>query len=73
MVACAYCEQPLICDSCRVEYSPPTQEQYEALSHREDLVFCPRCEQVLVCHWCKTPYDGATEDESAEEPRPSEG
>jgi hypothetical protein len=62
MVACAYCEQPLICDHCGAEYTPPTQEHYEALSHREDAVLCPNCEQVLVCHWCKTPYDGAAEE-----------
>ena len=67
MVACAYCEQPLICDQCRAEYAPPTQEQYEGLSHREDAVICPHCEQVLVCHWCKAPYDGAAEDEQGEE------
>jgi hypothetical protein len=64
MVACAYCEQPLICDGCQAEYVAHTQEQYEALSRREDAVTCPECEQVLVCHWCKTPYDVETEEDT---------
>jgi hypothetical protein len=66
MVACAYCEQTLICDGCQAEYLPSSQEAYEALSRREDVVTCPQCEQVLVCHWCKTPYDGTVEDEGRE-------
>jgi hypothetical protein len=62
MVACAYCEHPLICDNCQGEYVPPSQEQYEALSHREEPVTCPHCEKLLVCHWCKEPYEAAGED-----------
>jgi hypothetical protein len=62
MLSCAYCEHPLICDTCQTEYLPPTPEQYEALSRGEDAITCPACEQVLVCHWCKTPYDGESDD-----------
>ena len=62
MVACAYCERPLTCDSCGAGYEPPSQEHYEALSYPEVLVTCPVCGAVLVCHWCKTPYDGSTDE-----------
>ena len=68
MVACAYCEHPLICDGCQAEYLPPSQTAYDALSHREDAVICPVCEQLLVCHWCKTPYDGEAEEGPGEGP-----
>ena len=67
MIACAYCDRPLICDRCQVEYLPPSQEQYEALSHREDAVICPGCNQVLVCHWCKSPYGGVPDAEAEAE------
>jgi hypothetical protein len=62
MLSCAYCEHPLICESCQTAYLPPSQQHYEALSRGEDVITCPACEQVLVCLWCKTPYDGETED-----------
>jgi RNase P subunit RPR2 len=61
MIDCAYCERPLICESCRTPYMPPTQEQYEALSHPDVAVGCPECGTVLVCHWCKASYDGLEE------------
>jgi hypothetical protein len=73
MVVCAYCEHTLICDGCQAEFVPASQEQYEALSRREDVIACPGCKQVLVCHWCKTPYDGAPEAGSDEGPGPSLG
>jgi len=60
MVTCAYCEHPLICDSCQIEYLPLSQEHYEALSRTEDVITCAACHQVLICHWCKTPYDGSS-------------
>lgn len=63
MVDCAYCEKPLICESCGAEYLPPTLEHYVALSERDSLLDCPACGSVLICHWCKTPYDGTVEDE----------
>jgi hypothetical protein len=63
MVACAYCEHTLTCDSCQAEYVPPSQEHYEALSRPDVVVLCPVCEQVLVCRWCKTPYDGSADDD----------
>ena len=61
MVLCAYCEHPLICDGCQVEYLPPSREHYEALSRSDVALACPECQQVLVCHWCKTPYDGESD------------
>jgi hypothetical protein len=67
MVNCAYCERPLICESCRTPYAPPTADDYESLSRPEVAVICPGCETILVCHWCKTPYDGSTGDEPAAE------
>ena len=63
MVACAYREHTLTCDSCQAEYVPPSQEHYEALSRPDVVVLCPVCEQVLVCRWCKTPYDGSADDD----------
>ena len=59
---CAYCERPLICDACQVEFRPTDPEQYEALSTRTEAVACPGCGQTLVCHWCKTQYDGPTDE-----------
>jgi hypothetical protein len=58
MIDCAYCGKPLICDSCRSPYLPPTPEHYEALSHADVALECLGCSTVLVCHWCKIPYDG---------------
>jgi hypothetical protein len=69
MISCAYCDHELICDTCQVEYRPPSQEHYEALSHGEDVILCPDCERVLVCHWCKTPYDGTVGDEATDRPQ----
>jgi hypothetical protein len=62
MVHCAYCERPLICESCGTEYVPPTQEHYLALSQPDSILTCAGCGEVLVCHWCKTPYDGSGEE-----------
>ena len=71
MVACAYCERPLICDQCQTEFAPANPESYESLSEPEVAIFCPNCEKVLVCHWCKTPYDGLPEGDE-DESNPSE-
>jgi len=69
MIECAYCERPLICESCRTPYKPPSQQYYEALSQAEADLGCPECGAVLVCHWCKTPYDGGDKDSNAPEAR----
>jgi hypothetical protein len=63
MEKCAYCNRPLICESCEAEYQPTSQEAYERLMEAEEAVVCPECEEILVCHWCKTPYDGSVQDE----------
>jgi hypothetical protein len=68
MVSCAYCERDLICDACRAEFVPTSDEQYQALSRPEVAVACPSCGAVLVCHWCKTPYDGSTGDDETDGP-----
>jgi hypothetical protein len=64
VVACAYCERPLICEACQTPYQPPSSEAYEALSQPEKALSCQSCGAVLVCHWCKTPYDALSEGES---------
>ncbi len=61
MIDCAYCEHPLICETCRAPYVPPTQEHYESLQHPDVAVGCPECGTVLICHWCKASYDGLDE------------
>lgn len=63
MVPCAYCEKPLICENCRAEYVPPSEEHYRALSQPDSVLMCPICEEVLVCHWCKTPYGGELDED----------
>ena len=63
MVTCAYCNHPLICESCNQNYVPPSQDHYEALSRPEVSLDCPECNALLVCHWCKTPYGTASEDD----------
>jgi RNase P subunit RPR2 len=67
MIHCAYCEKPLICETCQVEYVPPTEDHYRALSQPDTPVTCIACGEILVCHWCKTPYDGASEGEDETE------
>ena len=57
-MTCAYCDRPLICESCGTDYRPPDQQHYEALSRAEVPIACPERHAILVCHWCKTPYDG---------------
>ena len=42
MVECAYCEKPLICDNCRAEYVPPTEDHYLALSQPDVAPRLPR-------------------------------
>jgi RNase P subunit RPR2 len=71
MIDCAYCEHPLICETCRTPYVPPTREHYEALSQADVAVECPECGVILVCHWCKTQYDGleGQEREGSDSPR----
>jgi hypothetical protein len=64
MIECAYCEKPLICDTCGAEYLAPSEDDYRALSQPEVVVNCPGCGEVLVCHWCKTPYDGVADDKN---------
>ena len=64
MIRCAYCEKPLLCDGCRAEYVPPTEEHYRALSQPDLPLSCPQCGEVLICHWCKTPYDGVPDEET---------
>ena len=61
MFPCAYCERPLTCDACGVPYSPPSAEEYAALSRADVPLACPDCERPLVCRWCKMPYDGRGE------------
>ncbi len=66
MIDCAYCEHPLICETCGTPYVPPTREHYESLSQRDAAVGCPECGTVLVCHWCKASYDGLDENDLEE-------
>jgi hypothetical protein len=72
ITSCAYCEHPLICETCRTPYRPPTKEHYEALSHPDVALQCPECGTVLVCHWCKASYDGL-EEKNLEGPSLPEG
>ncbi len=60
---CIYCNNPLVCESCSVDYEPRTPEEYETMARAEVPVDCPECESRLVCHWCKTPYDAAEIEE----------
>ena len=59
---CTYCDRPLICHACEVEFETQTREQYDAMARAEVPVICPTCEAIVVCHWCKTAYDGQGED-----------
>lgn len=62
---CAYCERPLICDGCGIEYLPADLESYRALSMGEEEILCLGCGRTLICHWCQTPYDGSSPGEPA--------
>ena len=64
---CAYCERPLICESCQAEFRPLDPDAYQDLSTRSAAVACPACGAVLVCHWCKTPYDGSGSEEAEDD------
>lgn len=61
---CAYCERPLICESCQQPYAPPSAEDYAAVSELEETITCPACGEVLVCHWCKTPYEPVSPEDA---------
>ena len=63
---CSYCDRPLDCAQCRVEYEPPNQAYYEAISRPEVPLICGECEAPLVCYWCGVPYDGGKDEESVE-------
>ncbi len=54
---CVYCERPLICNACDIEFEPQGRDQYEAMSRPEVPILCPSCEEVVVCRWCRTAYD----------------
>ena len=66
-MTCAYCDRPLTCEACGVDYRPPDAEHYHALSQADTPITCPECESLLVCHWCKTPYDGVPPGEQPDE------
>ena len=68
MLDCAYCERPLMCDTCQTPYLPPSREHYEALSQRDVTIECPECGTILVCHWCKTAYAAESESETIVQP-----
>jgi len=65
MIDCAYCERPLMCETCQAPYVPPTPEHYQALSQPDATLECPECGAVLVCHWCKTAYEGEPRRDAA--------
>ena len=64
-LVCSYCDRPLNCEGCGLEFEPLDQAQYEALSRPEVPLICPGCDAVLVCRWCRVPYDGQVEESDA--------
>jgi hypothetical protein len=61
---CSFCEQPLVCKSCRQPVRPRKGETHLALYQPDVQVQCPECQKVLVCKACGYVYGEEELDES---------
>jgi hypothetical protein len=59
---CSFCEQPLVCKSCRAPYKPRSSEAHVAVFQPDMEILCPTCQEILSCQACGYVY-GATDEE----------
>lgn len=65
-VKCSFCEQTLVCKSCKQPFQPK-QGQGENLiaAYQPDMqVACPECQNTLVCKSCGFVYGEDEEEET---------
>jgi rubredoxin len=62
---CSFCEQPLVCKSCRRPFHPRKGETHLGAYQPDTQVACPECQKVLTCAACGYVYgeDEGKEDE----------
>ena len=62
---CSFCEQPLVCKSCRPPFHPRKGETHLGAYQPDTQVACPECQKVLTCAACGYVYgeDEGKEDE----------
>jgi hypothetical protein len=63
---CSFCEQPLVCKSCKKSVRPRRDETHLAVYQPDMEISCPECQELLVCQACGYVY-GEPEEESPEE------
>ena len=56
MLKCSFCEEPLVCASCKKPMRPRGSEAHAAVYQPDMEVLCPECQQVLVCRACGFVY-----------------
>jgi hypothetical protein len=67
---CSFCEQPLVCQSCKQPVRPQRGEAHVAVYQPDMEVLCPGCQKVLVCQACGYVYGGTEEDDEDESGEP---
>jgi hypothetical protein len=68
MLRCSFCEQPLVCKSCKKPVRPRHGEAHVAVYQPDMHVTCPECQKLLACQACGYVYGEQEEDE--DEPTP---
>jgi len=64
---CSFCEQSLVCNSCRAPFKPRAADTHLAVFQPEMHIVCPECREVLVCKACGYVYGEVESDERAAE------
>ncbi|MCC6418042.1 MAG: hypothetical protein IT429_07300 [Gemmataceae bacterium] len=65
---CSFCEQPLVCKSCRRPFHARTSESHLGVFQADTQVLCPECQKVLACTACGYVYSGPADERAGEEP-----
>jgi DNA-directed RNA polymerase subunit RPC12/RpoP len=60
---CSFCEEPLVCASCKQPVRPRHGETHVAIYQPDMQVACPECQKVLVCRACGFVYGEQQEEE----------
>jgi hypothetical protein len=63
---CSFCEQPLVCKSCRRPFQPRKGETHLGAYQPDTQVSCPECQKVLTCAACGYVYGEDEGEEAAE-------
>ncbi|MCI0458130.1 MAG: hypothetical protein L0Z62_14295 [Gemmataceae bacterium] len=63
---CSFCEQPLVCQSCRRPFHPRSSEAHLGAFQPDTQVACPECQKVLICAACGFVYGETSDSEESE-------